>query len=188
MNFERLKKYLRNIPAGIINNTSEIEMLLKESWGELDCHNGGMNGSKLIDRMEDVLWDPPELKFKIERHGAVVNNSIYAEVQAWTINVEEKNASFSIDSKRKLYKKQPRVDVKPIAKEIALLIISGKKDTRLDWHNGERVKISIGKIFPKGSAVQQTLTGRRKRFRQHLTELLKDKGWVESKSNVYITN
>jgi excisionase family DNA binding protein len=43
----------------------------------------------------------------------------------------------------------------------------------------------VGKILPEGSAVKQTLTGRRKRFRAALQDRLAGSGWGECGLNIY---
>jgi len=36
-----------------------------------------MEGHKLKNRMESVMWNPPLLEFDIERHGATVNGAVW---------------------------------------------------------------------------------------------------------------
>jgi len=46
-----------------------------------------MTADKLLGRMEEVLWSPPDLTFSIERHGAAALGSSRAELQEWMIDV-----------------------------------------------------------------------------------------------------
>ena len=72
---------------------------------------------------------------------------------------------------------QPSLDVKPLAEKIAVVIGNGQQDEFLKWYSPNRVHVVIGKILPKGSAVKQTLEGRRKRLRKELIARLESAGW-----------
>jgi hypothetical protein len=76
-------------------------------------------------------------------------------------------------------------NAEPVAEEIAEMIRNGKQDPRLKWYGSEKVQVRVGQILPKGSAVKQTLEGRRKRLRQAIRKRLADSGWQELKANVY---
>jgi len=72
-NLDKLREYMHQLRAGPIEDTSALENLLAGCWHELAVASdgGGMVGYKLLDRMEEITWNPPELKFTIARHGAV---------------------------------------------------------------------------------------------------------------------
>ena len=76
-------------------------------------------------------------------------------------------------------------DVGPLAEKIAKLILLRREDERLKWYDDGRVRILIGKVLPDGSAVTQTLAGRRKRFRAALRERLAVEDWREVGVNVF---
>ena len=80
---------------------------------------------------------------------------------------------------------QTRLNVGPLAQEIAELIVAGRHDERLKWNTDGRVRVLIGKIFPEASAVKQTREGRRRRFREALTQILATHGWHEVTANTY---
>jgi hypothetical protein len=69
---EKLRNYLNSIPPGKVTEISKVESLLAQCWnqieGYLEC---GMVGYKLLGRTENMEWDPPNLHFTIERHGAI---------------------------------------------------------------------------------------------------------------------
>ena len=74
-----LRSLLSELAPGPIAEAEaeKIEHLLCESWGELSGNDsGGMLAYKLLNRTENMLWEPPILKFEIERHGATVNGSV----------------------------------------------------------------------------------------------------------------
>jgi hypothetical protein len=72
---------------------------------------------------------------------------------------------------------QRRLNVVPLAEEIVRLILERTEDDRLNWNGDSSVRVLIGRILPEGSAVKQTLIGRRKRFRKALMERLEAEGW-----------
>jgi hypothetical protein len=75
--------------------------------------------------------------------------------------------------------------VKAVAKELADAILAGRPDERLMWDGKERARLLIGKALPEGSAVKETLAGRRKRLRDAVAALLATAGWHMPKANVY---
>ncbi|MBI2806515.1 MAG: hypothetical protein HYX68_16155 [Planctomycetes bacterium] len=180
-----LKNFLGHSTPGEITDTSEIEPLLAVAWNDLAGDFGGMRPDKLFGRMEDVTWTPPLLTFRIERHGATVMGSSRAEMQAWTIDVEKGTACCEAKGYRQLSPRQPPLDVKPLVDEVAAAIVNHADEPRLKWVDQETVRVKIGLIFSKGSAVKMTLAGRRKRFQMALAERLATKGWVQVGANKY---
>jgi len=71
--------------------------------------------------------------------------------------------------------REAKLDVNPIADEIAKLIISGSQDDRLQWSTTGRVRILTG-IFINADN-KRTLEGRRKRFLKAMEERLAPHGW-----------
>ncbi|MDK2745312.1 MAG: hypothetical protein NDI90_20620 [Nitrospira sp. BO4] len=172
---DNLCQFLEKIPKGSID-TEELSPILSECWDDLCKEKDyGMQSQKL-DRMENVLWDPPKLSFVIERHGGTVKGSAYAEVQTWTIDVDRRTASCVPDGKRFIGKRQLKLDVQSVAKEIAMLIEQGRDDSRLKWLSNSRVKVLVGKVI-SADGPQQTVHSRRKRFRTTLVAQLRERGW-----------
>ena len=182
----KLKDYLGLLKPGPVSDTSELSGLLAECWGELDGGTaGGMKGDKLVGRMEDASWNPPLLSFSIERHGGTVHGSTRAERQGWVINVDEKSTTWQTIGHRQLRPRQPNWDAAPVAEEIAKLIAGHQDDERLKWNKDGSVRVIIGKILPEGSAVNQTLAGRRRRLRTVIDQKLGTLGWKKVLPNVY---
>ncbi len=140
-----LKEYLYSIPHGEISDTGQLVKLLAGSWCDLAGDDGGMKGYKLHKRMEQVTWNPPNLTFVIERHGGIVVGSTRAELQHWTVNIDEMKAYAGNTGYRQTYARKPPLNVKPIAEEIAALIINGKQDDRLKWNGDGHVRVLISK-------------------------------------------
>ena len=183
----QLRTHLAVLPSGRIADDSKIESLLAACWNELSIdEGGGMDALKLYGRMENAQWNPPDLTFQIERHGWLVGGSSRAELQNWKIDSDKCTATFDRSGFRQLFQTAPRLDVKPIAREIAELILSNKKDERLKWFDDGRVRVEIGKVIPDWTAATQTIVGRRKRFRTQLNKLLDGHGWAPTRgANTY---
>jgi len=180
-----LKTWLDQITPGEITDSTEVERLLALARTDLAGDYEGMKPYKLLNRMEDVTWTPPLLTFRIERHGATVMRSSRAEMQAWTVDVERGTALCEETGYRQLMPRQRPLDVKPMAEEIAAAIVSHADEPRLKWVDQKTVRVKIGVILPKGSAVKMTLAGRRKRFQMALSERLATQGWVQVGANKY---
>jgi len=181
----QLTEYLALIKTELVSNTSKIEILLADCWEEFSGNEAqGMEGYKLHGRVNDVRWKPPILTFWIERHGGTVLGSSRAERHKWTLNLDKKSASCENVGYRQIRPMQRRLDVRPMAEEIAQLIIDNREDDRLAWKKDGSVIVQIGRIVPDDSAAQTTI-GRRKRFRKTLEELLGNAGWRMVRANVY---
>jgi len=183
---QQLLDHLGAIPAGKIADGDELDSLLADCWGELDGASAeGMKPDKLLGRMEDISWDPPELSFTIERHGGTSRGSSRAEMQHWNVNIQARSATCSTDGHRQLGPMQAGLNVKPLAEEIVGLILERQIDRRLKWNADGSVRVVIGNIISPGSAVKQTVAGRRRRFREETERLLKHHGWRKVRANVY---
>jgi hypothetical protein len=174
---DHVRAYLATTQPGQITDTSDLERLLAACWDEFSGDYGGMEGYKLLGRMEDVTWEPPVLSFTVERHGRTVAGSSRADLQGWTVNTEQNTIFCEPLGFRQVRPMQPWLKVELLAEEIVRLIVAKQEDDRLQWHEDGSVKVLIGKIIPTDSAGKQTLAGRRKRFRKALVERLGAEGW-----------
>lgn len=170
---------------GPVADIPTLERLLAAVWDELSGDDGGMEAYKLLNRMEKPIWNPPVLNFRIERHGGTVLGSSRAEIQEWTVDLEEMTTTVKVVGRRQVRKPQSGLDVKAIAAELNSAIIAGNQDDRLKWDGTSKVQVLIGKVLPEGSAVKDTLADRRKRLRDELTCLLEQARWKLVRPNVY---
>lgn len=175
------RKYIMTIPPGKVDDTGRLDNLLADCWDQLDHQGiGGMYPGKLLDRMENIEWNPPTLKFDIERHGAAKFGSTRAEIQRWAIDIDSGSAGFVSAGYRQIIPRQSKVDVKPLAEEIAQLIRENRDNPSLSWSSDRsQVRVNTGKVreLETNSAVKRTLEGRRKRFRNTLQQILESMGW-----------
>ena len=184
-NLDRLRDLLAQTPPGRIDNIRLLLGLLEPCWGKFAGSGDEAMAPHKLRRMEAASWNPPRLVFVVERHGGTAMGSSRAELQRWTLDMEKLTAGCEQVGHRQVLPMQARLDVRPLADEIARLIVSRTDDARLKWYDDGRVRLVIGKIIPADSAVKQTLDGRRRRFRNALAGLLEGLGWRVVKANVY---
>jgi len=186
---QQLRDYLANIPPGSIadesETESEVEQLLAACWDSLVGDSGGMTAEKLSDRTEGMEWMPPELTFRIARHGGYVLGSTREEIQAWTVDLKAGERSCAQAGYRQVTKSRPRLDTGPIAEEIAKLIEGGRSDPRLNWRKDGSVVVDIGKVIPTDGKPKQTIEGQRKRFWKDLDAALAPRWERRSKTYTY---
>ena len=176
---ERLRQFLANVPPGDVTPEKQLELvqLVEDCWYMFDgIDQEEMNVYK-IKRMEDPWWYPPKLGFTIERHGATVLGSTRAELQKWTMDIEQRIVDYCNVGSRQVSPRRAPLDIKPIADEIAQFVIEGKQDSRLRWSGNNRFRISIDKLLGADSLPKQTFEGRRKRLLKALEENLSPYGW-----------
>ena len=184
-----LLEFLATLKAGSVpaETVGELETLLAECWPLLaGGGDHGMTGEKLRGRMEKVRWESPEITFEIERHGGTVMGSSRAEVHQYAVDVRAGVARSGAGRTRQLTPMQPRLDVKALVAEIVELVAAGKYDSRLRWMPDRHVEVLVGRILPSGSAVKQTLAGRRKRFGMLLAEQMGRHGWAKLQGSRHI--
>jgi len=173
---EDLANYLQQLPPGPVESVSELEKLLAAAWHTLSVdQNGGMEGYKLHNRMEEPVWQPPVLSFRIERHGAAAMGSTRAEIQLWDVNSADWTAKLTGSTRRQLEPMDKRLDTQKLAEQIASEILEHKDAPYLRWLSPNRVRLNIGVIIPETN--KQTTSGRRKRFTNRLRQLLQPHGW-----------
>src|SRR5947208_2380350 len=91
-----LREALAEVPAGPLvgDMASKVESLLIGCWDEFEgSSTENTTGDKLIGRIEKLEWQPPNLTFRIERHGATVMGSSRATLQRWNVDIEARNAT-----------------------------------------------------------------------------------------------
>jgi hypothetical protein len=181
-NLHELQIVLAVTSHGAVTNSHDIAQTLARCWHELEgSSDGGMDGSKICsplypyNRMECVTFDPPFLRFDIERHGATVNGSTRGEVQSWVVNVEKGTADLEKSRRRQLYPPAKKLDCDVLASEIAGLVASNGRDNRLKWKAPDQVRILMNKVIPATNA--QTTSGRRKRFWKAFEQEAALRGW-----------
>jgi hypothetical protein len=182
---EKLRLFLSELPPGELIPSEEhrtaVLQLLMDCWSSLIGSEEENTFSNKIPRAESVSWNPPLLKFQLERHGGTVNGSTRANVHYWEVNVDLGTAKILKNGQRQLSQLDKRMDTKALAQEIASCIINEHKHPAVVWNNDrDSVEIKISVIIPETYA--QTTANRRKRFKQQLETILLDQGWIRFQS------
>jgi hypothetical protein len=173
---DAFRELLFGLPVGPVDRDRLVDVLTG-AWDRLDRDDRSMAAFKL-KRLEVPYWDGSMLTFAVERHGGTVLGSTRADVQHWAVDPRAATARIVRRTHRQLSAMAPRLDVRPLAVDVAALILAGVSDDRLKWSpDGATVTVRIGRIIPDDSAARQTVTGRRRRFRAALEEELAG-SWV----------
>jgi hypothetical protein len=161
-----------------------VEML-KESWNHFKGSGAEGMGVSKLDRIEGLRWDPPVLRFTIERHGGTVMGSTRAELHEWMVNIDDSTAVSTRLGFRQMEQIARPLKVAPLVEELVQLIEEGAEDERLKRSgDGQRVTVSLRKAIDKAevqqgaaSGYKQTEQGRSKRLGKALRTELEQRGW-----------
>jgi hypothetical protein len=177
---------LAAVPPGPVTGLTGLDALLAGCWDTFDGPDGGgMEGQKLLGRMENVAWTPPVLSLVVERHGRTVCGSTRAELQHWAVDFDAMTATNTKNGHRQLEPMAPRLSIKAIAEEVAQAIIEGKEDNRLKRLDDNTVEVQASSIFPTGSGFTRTVEGRRETLARYIEETLTAHCWVMKGRNVF---
>lgn len=178
---EDLRRWLDENRGCLEQQKDELGDLLSCAWDQFAGANQERMRVDKLSRLEAPKWDPPILSFTIERHGAIVaGGSTRAEIQSWSLNFDDRVAGSGKAGWRQIYPRQPGIKVGEIAHQIAQAVAKrDKADPRLAW-KADQVRIKLDQItgLAAGAAVQQTLTGRRRRFRAAIVGEMAKVGFV----------
>lgn len=183
----RLRAAVADLPPSTVESEAvvRVEEALAAAWDFLDgSPGGGMQGYKVIGRTEDMRWEPPFLRFRIERHGAVMMGSTRAEIQAWEVDLEGATASWEEAGVRQVRKPSARVTAKQIqrmARDVATAMRAGVEHPCVEWRRSGLVRVDASEVVKgDGLAAKETMTNRRGKLRTALESELEPHGWVET--------
>jgi hypothetical protein len=163
--------------------TPQFESLLIDAWSSIAGSEETKLAARKLMRLEGLEKRDGKLYFDIERHGGTVHGSTRGEVYTWEVDVEHATATIIKKTHRQLYKADKRLDVGPMAKELADCIIGKQPHPHLQWNESKSsCKLLIGKVIPKTN--KQTTAGRRDRLRYALNALLLPQGLEVTNRNV----
>lgn len=173
-----LRRFLERNGPGKVTGIADLAHLLAPVWPDLAGSREQAMESWKLNRMEDPVWRPPILSFRMERHGAIVGGgSTRAEIQTWMVDLERGYADIGSSTWRQVTKAAPRLNVVPIVAEVVQEVKAGTDDPRLKWSPDRSVvTIRVNEIVGPGFA--QTVAGRRRRFAERLLPAMADIGWV----------
>jgi len=106
-----------------------------------------------------------------------------AERQRWQLDLVTRTAGHDTIGYRELSPRSPNLDVTVISRKVCEAVKEGKTSRSdliergiLTWKEDDQVVIKQGKLIPNDGP-QQTVAGRRKRFRADLCSKMSDMGW-----------
>lgn len=176
-----LLEYLESVPVGSLDDVGALEGLLSQVWGDFEGGDKeGMTGDKLPGRMEKANWNPPVISFEIERHGGIVLGSSRAEIHSWRVDVANYTATIEGIGRRQIHPIQQRLDIDPLADEIANAIKSRQDHQGLKWTKTGDVQVFTAMVLP--AAVKQTMADRKKRLYAAIDSRLTPDGWERNRS------
>ena len=185
MSIDTLIEVLKHIPQGRLTKDvrNKLIPLLSECWSDFRGSSEASMRAWKLDRAEEFLWNPPRPSFIIERHGATVLGSSRADLQRWELNLAARDARCWKESYRQIRPASPKLDVKPIASRVCETIREGSGSNSdlvqngvVVWKGDDEVWVYHGKLIP-GGGYRRTVTGRRKRFRDELTNIMTPLDW-----------
>lgn len=189
-----LRAILDRIAPGYITDESkldDVELALMGSWDLFAGHNQNKMAPWKLDRLDEVEWQPPILRFVVERHGGTVMGSTRAEMQGWLVNLDQMTATSNVTGHRQLAAMAPPVrkaEREKLAQEIVDLILAATNDERLKWRDESTVHVVLKNIPQISGKYKQTQQGRHRRFREDLIPILGKEGWQHIGSNVFRRN
>src|SRR5262250_2809176 len=85
-----LRGFLGSQPPGRLPPAASetVRGLLMTGWDELRGSGDEHTYAEKLYRAEDLTWDPPILRFILERHGGTVRGSTRAELHRWEVDVD----------------------------------------------------------------------------------------------------
>lgn len=180
-----LETFLSQLHPGPVEDVRAVEELLKQEWGSFRGSSAESTwANKLSGRTESMSWHPPFLSFNLERHGATVNGSTRAAIHEWKLDIVSRSAEVVTNRHRQIYPASKPLDVSPIAKKVAKLIINERPSKSLKRYPDGRVKVLISEFINGRS--ERTIMARRKRFRKALEKILTPAGWIATVVNTYV--
>jgi hypothetical protein len=181
---DALRPFLAHTPAGPVpeEQIGQVERLLANAWDELaGGDDEAMAGHKVLGRTEDLTWEPPELSFAIERHGAIVRGGTRAEMHGWGVDVQTGEAQrwASRSHYRQVYRRAPAVRVEPVADGVVRAVADARPHPAVAWVTPARVRVTPARIdaLGLGDGFKATVAGRRRRFVAALVARLGPLGW-----------
>lgn len=187
---DRLRDRLSAFVPGPIpdEDVGEVLAALGESWDHFEGSKETSMDSSKLHRAESLEWDPPILRFLIERHGRTVSGSTRADLQQWEVDVSAGIVELHSSGWRQVRPMGSRWNAKAArstAEEIANAIRADQNDPRLRWTKDRRkVLVLTSMAVPQGPA--ETVRGRVRRLHTNLEQILGPTGWTRGNSYWYV--
>lgn len=157
----------------------QIMQILSADWDGISGATAAAMNSGKLDRREDMSWDPPNLSFRIERHGGMAFGSTRAELQRWTANLDTGEVRCSADGYRQLRERAAVFKHDQVASELLSSVAMGRGGEGINFLSPSRVEVTLKAFLPPGA--KETMNGRRRRLKQAIIQQAKRIGWSSEK-------
>lgn len=160
---------------GPLEDVNEVVRLLRRFWDDIQVQEDEPLTAEMLDRIEDPVYRPPNLKFDIQRPIGD-RPAKWAKVERWVVNLSDMTAmSFEMEE-RKVREHAPHWFARPVAEEVADKILAGESDPRYDIE--VKIRIHSDEVTPDSRmASKETRERRKKRFYEELDRLLETGGF-----------
>lgn len=130
---------------------------------------------KLSNReVEDLQVVDGRIHFTLERHGALVRGSTFADLHHWVVDPETMTKWIEGNSKRRLAPTSSKIDIAELVSRISLAVEQRDPDVVTELADGA-LQVKIAQLIPD-SGPRQTVADRRKRARNALAVELAKRG------------
>ncbi|MBA3584634.1 MAG: hypothetical protein H0W36_08945 [Gemmatimonadetes bacterium] len=183
MNDDAVRELRSLLDASGVGDEKLVEYL-RRAWPLLTGGDqGSMKPYKLDNRIEAPSWQPPILRFTIERHGGTALGSSRADLEEWCVDLDTRTAEPSRGRYRQLRPMRQRLDLKPRVQEILTAVRAGDDHPWLNWSSDRlTLQVRTSLVVNPDRAPLRTLEGRSKRLVALLRPELEKAGWRPSGS------
>jgi hypothetical protein len=130
---------------------------------------------KLVNReVEDLRIVDSRIHFTLERHGALVRGSTFADLHHWVVDPKTMTKWIEGNSRRRLGPPSAKIDIAELVSRISIAIEQRDPDVVVELSDGA-LQVKIARLIPD-SGPRQTVTNRRKRVRNTLAVELAKRG------------
>jgi hypothetical protein len=158
------------------DNAAVVASLIIRAWDEIKGTSAEKTtADKLIGRIDLLGWQPPNLTFRLARHGPTVLGLTRERLHHWQVNTQLGVACLNIGAFRQVSPRAPAKDFVVECTELVKAIKDPTDHPALTWRE-DRAQFHVGKIVPDAGP-RQTVAGWRKRFGAKLESALKEIGW-----------
>jgi hypothetical protein len=137
-----------------------------------------------LTRAEHLQWQPPVLRFSIERHPAGPGQSDTVPMQGWAVDLEAGTAVLTGTTYQQSVLAAHRWEARPVVAELAAKLRYGAADPRLRWTDERDTCFPVlANILPPSAlgAVRQAMT---RRFLDAWRSMMLALGWTPHPSAV----
>ncbi|MDR0342397.1 MAG: hypothetical protein LBI49_04645 [Nocardiopsaceae bacterium] len=153
-------------------------------WDSLTgADQASMTAHKLA-RAEQMRWEPPVLRFALERHPGGIGDAPSVPVEHWAVDLAAGTAVLTGTGYRQSVAAAHHWDARPVVAELAAKLREGAADPRLHWPAGRDTCTPVlAEILPP-EAIGPVRQAMDHRFRAAWRSMMRTLGWTPHPSHV----